>query len=80
MAIPQNSRRDSLMIFRNNMMLEIAITEVNLKMAEKDRFATADLNPGLSTHITAFIEKIKQINKNIEMVDKMLEGESKKVN
>ena len=80
MAIPQNNRKDSLTIFRNNMMLEMAITEVNLKMAEKERFAIANLNPNLSAQVAGLKEKIAQIQNSINVVDKMIEEESKQIN
>lgn len=61
-------------------MLEIAITEVNLRMAERDKLLAVDINPNLSAHIAGLTEKIKLIQKNIAMVDKLLEEEEKKLN
>ena len=80
MAVQQNNRKDSLTIFRNNMMLDIAITEVNLKLAEKERFATITLNPNLSGQLAGLKEKIAHIQNSIYIVDKMIEEEAKDIN
>ena len=61
------------------MMLEQSIFEVNLRMAEREKFASTDLNSNLSVHIGGLKGKITQIQKNIDVVDKMLlEEEGKK--
>ena len=62
------------------MMLEMAISEVNLKFAEKERFATANLNPNLSAQVEGLKAKIAQIQNSINVVDKMIEEEAKDIN
>lgn len=80
MAVNKNTRKDSLTIFRNNMMLEQAILEVNVRMAEREKFASTDLNSNLSVHIKGLKGKVAQIQKNIDVIDKMLAEEEDKKN
>ena len=61
-------------------MLEQAIFEVNLRMAEREKFVSTDLNSNLSVHIEGLKGKITQIQKNIDVVDKMLLEEEEKKN
>ncbi len=78
--VNQNSRKDSLTILRNNMLLEVTISEVNLRLLEKARFASADLNPNLSGQIEGEKAKIAHIHNSIKVVDSMIDEEAKKVN
>ena len=79
MAVPQNSRKDSLTIYRNNMLLEQTITTVNLQIAEREKFLLADLNPEITQTVEGLKAKIAHIQKLIDLVDKILLEEEGKL-
>lgn len=78
--VNKNSRKDSLIIYRNNMFLEQVIATVNLQMAEREKYAIADLNPELTANVEGLKAKIIHIQKFIDLVDNMLKKEEEKIN
>ena len=80
MAIPQNSRKDALIILRNTMLLNRTDAEIELKLAEKERFKVADLNPELSKHIEQVKTKIAILTRNMKITDEEINLENKNIN
>lgn len=60
--------------------MEIAITEVNLRMVERERLSSVELNPSLPVQIAGLTEKIKQIQKNIDVIDKLIAEDERRLN